>query len=861
MATAVIGALRVNLGIDTAQFTSGLNQATRNLDRVGKQLKSIGTQLSVAVTAPLTLLGRSIIKTSAAFEQGMADVGAVLRPAAWEMERLTKVAEELGRTTKFTAAQAASGMEMLARNGLDTTNILRGATKATLDLAAAAGSELAPAADAITDIMVNFRKSGADLKPVIDQVTGTLVSSKLGWEDYRLALGQAAGAAGPLGMSFEDMNAALAATASSFSSGVEAGTSLKGFLLKLAPSSKQNKEVMKELGLEFFDAAGNMKSLAEISQVLQDRLGGLTKQAQTEVLGQLFGQRVIRTALRLMEEGAEGIQRFRTMIGTGDAEEMAAKRIDTLEGALVLLQSAWEGLSIAIGKSGLKEWARNFVDRMTEVVRSLSEAHPALLRFVTVFAGLTAVLGPVLLTLGVLATAIAAISLPITGVIAAITAVSIAVALWGDDLERIGKTIEIIFSDIYNSAKEWLVDKFGWVIDGVTALVNRMIEAFRWLADKLGLTALANTLKKEFNATAQRLNNDFTMIKEIGTGAAEIVSDAWARAGGRMESVAEEARGAWARMAQELVLSRPLPVTAKPVLSGDGTTDTSAHDDTNRLLKGFQSSQDSARQRVEDARIEAESFGMTAAAAAQYRTEQELLRDAVEAGLPLTSELIDKNRLIAESMGGITARLEGLQVMEQIRTPAEALRIEMQNLDDLLQRGALSWEDYQRAAQMAAENAGVSWKQTSSSIAGAIETFSGAFGESSKKMTKINQASGIANAIISTHVGIAKALELPFPANLAAAAVVAARGFASVAAIRSQSKASGSFSSAAVSSSSMGSERSPGGSQQGEFKSSQQAVGITVVGSRLSKEDVRSMIEDMNAAIKDGAGEFVLLGA
>ena len=60
-----------------------------------------------------------------------------------------------------------------------------------------------------------------------------------------------------------------------------------------------------------------------------------------------------------------------------------------------------------------------------------------------------------------------------------------------------------------------------------------------------------------------------------------------------------------------------------------------------------------------------------------------------------------------------------------------------------------------------------------------------------KHIFKLNQALGIADAIMSTHVGITEALELPFPYNLAAAAVVAAKGFASVSAIASQSYGGG----------------------------------------------------------------------
>lgn len=54
----------------------------------------------------------------------------------------------------------------------------------------------------------------------------------------------------------------------------------------------------------------------------------------------------------------------------------------------------------------------------------------------------------------------------------------------------------------------------------------------------------------------------------------------------------------------------------------------------------------------------------------------------------------------------------------------------------------------------------------------------------SKTAFKVNKAVAIAEAVINTHKGITRALDLPFPVNLAAAAATAARGFISVAKIK-----------------------------------------------------------------------------
>lgn len=99
MASSVIGALRVNLGIDTAQFTEGLKGAQTSLQRVGKQMQAVGASLSTYVTAPLALAGGAI----AAAATGLARDVDELRKAAQisnvgfeEFQKLAYAAKSVG---------------------------------------------------------------------------------------------------------------------------------------------------------------------------------------------------------------------------------------------------------------------------------------------------------------------------------------------------------------------------------------------------------------------------------------------------------------------------------------------------------------------------------------------------------------------------------------------------------------------------------------------------------------------------------------------------------------------------------------------------------------------------------------------
>jgi len=499
---SVIGALRVILGADTAALEEGLTRAQRHanafgrqMERIGARMQRVGRGISMRLSAPIAGLGALTLKVAGDFEAGMNRVQAVLQPTTEEFAALRDLAAELGRTTQFTAAQAADGLEMLARNGLNATQILDGAASATLKLAAAAGSELAPAADVVTDLMLNFKREGAELGRVVDNIAGTLSKSKLGWDDYAQAVGQAAGAAGPLGLSLEDMNAALAATAPSFASGAEAGTSFKGFLLRLVPQTDAARAIMERLNLRFFDARGNMKSLTAIAENLRTSFAALTAEERTEALGKLFGQRTIRTALRLMEEGAEGIERLKREIADVSAADMAAARLKGFTGELTQLKSAAEGLAIAIADSGLLRWATDLIKSLTEMVRGLAETNPELLKWATLIGLAAAALGPlilglgsfaagigllvpVLVTLGTTLAGMIAASGPIGMFILAAGLITAAWAEWGDE-------IIALVQRVYQGIKTWLRDKLQAVFDWLGEKIEAVAGFFGDLYDRV----------------------------------------------------------------------------------------------------------------------------------------------------------------------------------------------------------------------------------------------------------------------------------------------------------------------------------------------------------------------------------------
>ncbi|WP_052714507.1 phage tail tape measure protein [Paracoccus sp. S4493] len=402
MVNAVIGALRVNLGLDSAMFANGLRQSQNMAQDFGRSMDRVGKRFSLAITAPVVAFGGLSLRAAGDFEAAMNRVGAASGASAQELQQLEAMALKMGETTQFKASQAADAIEILAKNGLNASQILGGALEASMLLAASSGSDLASSGDLATDVMLQFGKQAGELTGLVDGMTGVILASKFSFDDYRLAIAQAGGVAGGLGLSFEDFNAAIAGTSSLFASGSDAGTSFKTFLQRLVPASAPAAKAMADLNLEFFTADGSMKSMAEIAQELQDGLAGLSDEARNDALSTIFGTDALRTAIGLAEQGADGIDRLKASIGEASAEEQAAARLKGFNGEMLKLKSGIEALMIAIGNSGLLEWATQFAQQATALVIRLKETNPELLKIGIIAGGVAAALGPLLVGFGLL---------------------------------------------------------------------------------------------------------------------------------------------------------------------------------------------------------------------------------------------------------------------------------------------------------------------------------------------------------------------------------------------------------------------------------------------------------------------------
>lgn len=377
------GIIRIKYdGTGTKKAQQDMDVVAAKGDKTKESLNKLG---NTSLVAGLALAGGLAYATNKAvdFEHQISAVAAVSGASQTQLDQLRKKALQLGADTSFSATQSAQAMEELAKAGISTTDILNGAADATVALAAAGGVTLPESATIAANAMNQFGLTAKQLPKIVDQIAGAANTSAIGVGDLGRSMQQVGAVAHLAGLSFNDTAVAIAEMGNAGIKGSDAGTSLKTFLQNLIPQTKIQRDLMLQLGIttadggnRFFDAAGKAKSLADISQVLQNALKGQTKEQQLLTLQTLFGTDAIRAAAVLSDQGAAGFNNMAAAINKTSAADVASARLNNTAGKIEQLKGSMETLSIQVGEALLPSLTK-LVTNLTQMVNWFTRLSPA----------------------------------------------------------------------------------------------------------------------------------------------------------------------------------------------------------------------------------------------------------------------------------------------------------------------------------------------------------------------------------------------------------------------------------------------------------------------------------------------------
>lgn len=335
---------------------------------ISGKLNNMGNTLTTSLTLPVLAIGTAAISTGNDFEAQMSRVQAIAGATKEELKKLTDLAVDLGAKTSFSASEVAAGMENLASAGFSTNEIIQ-AMPGLLDLAASSGAELAISSEIAASSIRGFGLEANKSGHVADVFAEASARTNAQVEDMGEAMKYVAPVAKTVGLSIEE-TAAIGIMSDAGVKGSQAGTTLRGGLTRIVKPTKQVKEAMEELGVEFYNSNGTMKSLTQIIQTLQEHTKGLTDETKNQALAQIFGTEALSGMMALVNRGSSELDKMTKSFEKcdGSAKEMADTMLDNSKGAIESLTGSLESAGIAIQQAlapeikDLSKWIQGLVD-------------------------------------------------------------------------------------------------------------------------------------------------------------------------------------------------------------------------------------------------------------------------------------------------------------------------------------------------------------------------------------------------------------------------------------------------------------------------------------------------------------------
>ena len=330
--------------LDTSGFTKGISSMTVAAGNLISDLvKTAGSKLAG--------LAQSSVSEGMNFDASMSQVAATMGTAVDQIQSLTDTAKEMGSTTKFTATQAADALNYLALAGYDANKAAE-VLPSVLNLAAAGGMDLAYASDLVTDAMASLNIEAN--KQNVDEFGNKLAMAASKANANVSQLGEAiltvGGTAANLKGGTTELTTALGLLANVGIKGAEGGTHLRNIILSLQSPTKDAREVMEQLGLEVYDAQGNMRQLDDILTDLNTVMDGMTQGDKDSIINALFNKTDLAAVNGLLAAQGEQWETLATQIdnAAGAMGQMAETQQDNLQGVMTSMGSAFEGLQLAV---------------------------------------------------------------------------------------------------------------------------------------------------------------------------------------------------------------------------------------------------------------------------------------------------------------------------------------------------------------------------------------------------------------------------------------------------------------------------------------------------------------------------------
>lgn len=316
--------------------------------------------------------GENVVRTGANFDNAMGMVKAVSRNTADYSQAafmaMEREAFRMGRTTTYSATQAAEALKELTQGGLTTQQAIQSLGD-TLMLAETEAMSMADASRIVTSMMAQFQASASELSDYVDKLAKTSAVSKTSIDQLKYAMSYVGTAARSANQPFAEVVSAIGALSTAGVESSQAGTTLRDMLSDLTDTTSYASRKLQSLGFDMAQLNPRTNTLSSIIGTLKAKgVDAADAMAIFGVRGGLAAGSLITVYKQYMDV-LNAVQNQ----SKGTAAIMQQDVTDNLRKDFDKLAASWDYLVNRIFKSGFGNLMRGLTQQARELTLQVAD--------------------------------------------------------------------------------------------------------------------------------------------------------------------------------------------------------------------------------------------------------------------------------------------------------------------------------------------------------------------------------------------------------------------------------------------------------------------------------------------------------
>lgn len=404
-----LGTLTASLFLDDSGLLSATvkikqfeKQANQSLKGLGNSMQHFGVNASMYLTAPLALAGGAAFKMSKDFEKSMQEIVGLVgmsqkQVGEWSDEILQN-APKLGQAPNA----LADALYFVTSSGFKTADAMEIVNQSAKAASAGLG-DAKKIADLATSAMNAYKDSNLQAATVVDILTAAVREGKGEAAQFASEMGEVIPVASRMGVAFSEVAAGMAAMTLTGSTVEETATYMRQILVSLLDATPKAENALQQMGTSSANLRKEIRDKGLLSAL--STLNDLTKKYGEEMMGKVFGNiRALTGVLSLMGDRLEENRQLFSVVANsaGDmnkAFEVVSKTMDfKYNAAMSQLKSTTIQLGLSFRNSVIPmlEFFGKGLKSLANLYNSLGQTTQTV---ITIFLGLVAVTGPVVLAI------------------------------------------------------------------------------------------------------------------------------------------------------------------------------------------------------------------------------------------------------------------------------------------------------------------------------------------------------------------------------------------------------------------------------------------------------------------------------